>query len=897
MNIGDADRESTARSNYSPALVTDKQQSVVRILLYEDMIRDVQLMRNALKKAALPHQLTHVDKLSVLKSSLQSQRFDVVISDFHLPDTTVHEVLSLTHQLMPELPFIVVSGIALDEEVVDLLKSGAKDFVNKNNLARLAPAIIREVSEAEKRRSGLDAKQRLQLNERLLTDVMAASEDAVLLLENGRISDCNNATIKMFQVKNKQSLIGMDPLQCTPEIQSDGISSLVKWREKIAMAGEKYFCRFDWCFCRMGDKTSFPVQVTFTLTHREERQLLHMAIVDMTELRALQDAQAHIAEEERVLGEVLQLSFKHTELWEFLRAVLALLVAAPWLPLQQRGAIYLKDEESPSNLRLVGDYMLPAEIWEYSAAIICQAELCGKQCECCYMDGVAGEPSCHLPCISDEVLKNYHKFPFGCDGILGMLCLMLEEGAKLSTANLSFLSRFRNEISQVVQRVLAEQRSHYQATHDELTDLPNRRLLISWAESWWSQAQHLGKSRSVILLDVDKLKNINDSLGRSIGNLLLIAIGRRLNELLELGEFIAHLSGNLFCLVSAEHNDKRGLGGYDVQSLVERIQKGFSHPFVIEKHDLYVTLNMGIAMIPTQGQADDLLIQAEMALHSAKGIGRGCVKLYQAQMAVETLARHQLENDLRHALNDNELELYFQPQVAPDNGAIVGCESLLRWKHGVRGWISPAVFVPIAEESGLIYSMGEWVLREACRIAHSWRLSGVKCVPVAVNISALQFQQHDFVERVSVALRDSGLEPEMLELEVTETVAMDRAEHVIDAMHRLTDMGVRLAIDDFGTGYSSLSYLKAFPLHKLKIDREFVKDLGAGDDGSVARFIMQLAKGEKLRTVVEGVETEQQLRFFCELDCDLVQGFYYSRPLPAKEFIALLVEGFVTPSL
>ncbi len=871
------------------------KHSEIRILLFEDMARDAELVRLSLENAGLNCRLTRIDNLADLRGKLKENRFDIVISDYHLPNANINEVLAQTLEIVPNMPFIVVSGLVSEEEVIDLLKSGARDFVSKSNLARLAPAITREIVEADKRRRWLEAERSLRTSEKLLTQVMAASEDAIVLIENGRISDCNAATVTMFKTGTKNVLVGASPLQYSPEVQPDGVSSLLRWRQNLALADKQSFFRFDWHFCR-ADKKMFPVQVSLTPAQHKGRPLLHMTIVDMSELRNLQDAQAHLAEEERVIGELLQLSFKYSELREFLQAVLSLIVTIPWLPLQQRGAIYLVDEESVDTLRLAGDFQLPDSILEQGRAIPIGGNCFPENWVIKYSDMDNDESLDQGHSSASDLLSAYSKFPLRGDELLGAMCLELAPSMHFNEANRSFLCRIASEISLVIQRFLAEQRIHYQATHNELTNLPNRRLLIRWAQSWWQETVRLEKKRPLVLFEVDNLKQINDSLGRAIADQLLVAIGQRLSELLNEDEFISHLSGDLFCLVSTVQKESWSAKSKSVQTLVEKIHNHIRQPFFINEHELHVTVSVGAAWVPNDGGADDLLVQAEMALHRAKSKIRGSVEIYEPHLAQDVMARHFLENDLRHAINHQELVLYFQPQVSPIDGTIKGCESLLRWKHKELGWISPGQFIPIAEESGLIFSLGDWVLEEACRIAKSWQQSGYNPVPVAVNISAEQFHQKNFLEIICTVLSSTGLDPQWLELEVTESVAMQNAEEVVAVMHQLSQMGVGLAIDDFGTGYSSLSYLQAFPLSKLKVDRAFVKDLGAGDSGSVARFIMQLAQSEGLKTVVEGVETESQREFFCELNCDLIQGYYYSPAVSAEHFVKLLDKGIATPS-
>ena len=362
-----------------------------------------------------------------------------------------------------------------------------------------------------------------------------------------------------------------------------------------------------------------------------------------------------------------------------------------------------------------------------------------------------------------------------------------------------------------------------------------------------------------------------------------------------MGEFIANLSGDQFCIVSADVADNDVDIGCQLERLQAIVNQCTIGAFDICDHQLYIEATMGAAVIPHDGVVEDLLVEAEMALHLAKSHKQGNVLVFEPQMAVEASDRHALERDLRDAIDNNQLTLLLQPQVDAESGTILGCEALLRWYHPERGAVPPQQFIPVAEESGLIHNIGDWVLSEACRILSLWNKSGRELVPIAVNISAMQFQHFALVDRVKQLLEAYGLQPEWLELEVTETVSMDEFEEVCETLQRLSDLGVKLAMDDFGTGYSSLSYLRQFPLDKLKIDRAFIKDVDSGGDRSIARFISALAKEQGLKIVAEGVETPAQLAFCQSLDCDLIQGFLFSKPLTTKQFSKCLANGRMLP--
>jgi EAL domain-containing protein (putative c-di-GMP-specific phosphodiesterase class I) len=327
-----------------------------------------------------------------------------------------------------------------------------------------------------------------------------------------------------------------------------------------------------------------------------------------------------------------------------------------------------------------------------------------------------------------------------------------------------------------------------------------------------------------------------------------------------------------------------------VASVASRIIEALAPPFRCEDHQFVITPSIGVAMYPEDGEtSDELLMNADSAMYRAKAAGRNNCKFFSGTMKIRSQYRVNLENDLRQAIDEEHFELYYQPKVDTSSGVIVGAEALLRWKHAERGWISPADFIPIAEETGLILPLGRWVLQEACRQLAEWQHSQLGQIPVSVNISSQQMYADDLVAIVKSAVSDSGIGAELLELEITESLLMRDIEATIDALNALKEFGVDLSVDDFGTGYSSLSYLKRFPIDILKIDRSFVKDLHRDpDDASICAAIIAMAHSLDLKVIAEGVELEEQLAYLRDHNCDQIQGFLFSKPLPAKEFEALV---------
>ena len=419
--------------------------------------------------------------------------------------------------------------------------------------------------------------------------------------------------------------------------------------------------------------------------------------------------------------------------------------------------------------------------------------------------------------------------------------------------------------------------------HDVLTGLPNRQLLQELVKEAFGETLGKGRRFALMILDIDRFKSINDTLGHPAGDELLKSIAQRLTQLARKGDLVARLGSDEFVMVAD------GVGGpVEAESLATRIVEELKCPYQLCDTDVHPSACAAVCIYPEHGtDIDTLLMHADTAMYHAKKLGHGAVQVYAPGMSDWAQERLDLENGLRRALQNKEFELHFQPKVNVVTGHINSAEALIRWQHPVRGMIHPDQFIPLAEETGLIIPIGEWVLREACRRTQSWSLAGIAPLRVAVNLSAQQFRQKHLLATVEAALHDTGLDPSMLELELTESAVMHNAEESACILEQLSRLGVHISIDDFGTGYSSLSYLKRFPLDKLKIDRSFIRELATNaEDAAIVRAIISLAHSLKLKVIAEGVETAEQLEFLRQLGCDQYQGFHCSPAMPPDEFVA-----------
>ncbi|GAA5179806.1 EAL domain-containing protein [Niveibacterium umoris] len=454
------------------------------------------------------------------------------------------------------------------------------------------------------------------------------------------------------------------------------------------------------------------------------------------------------------------------------------------------------------------------------------------------------------------------------------------------------ISHYVAVFADITERKANEARIAYLAHHDPLTGLPNRALMQDRLQQSLARAHRERRMVGLLFLDLDRFKMVNDSLGHQAGDRLLQQVAERVRTCVRDSDTICRQGGDEFIIVLNDIQSTRAPA-----RVAEKILNALTEPFDVDTHRIGTSFSIGIAVYPNDGRdAESLMKNADTAMYHAKESGRNTFRFFTEAMNANALERLQLENALRQAVERNELTLYYQPQVSLRDGTVVGAEALLRWQHPQRGFVSPARFIPIAEESGLIVPLGRWVLREACRQARAWERQGLPPIMMAVNISPLQFRRDNIVEMVRQVLTETGHEPDRVELELTESLLMENAGEVLTTIQQLKSIGVRLSIDDFGTGYSSLSYLKRFAVDRLKIDQSFVRDVPHdSDDAAIVRAIIQLGEALKLDVIAEGAETIAQVEFLRREGCAEAQGYYWCPPVPPGVFESMLHRGTITP--
>ena len=438
----------------------------------------------------------------------------------------------------------------------------------------------------------------------------------------------------------------------------------------------------------------------------------------------------------------------------------------------------------------------------------------------------------------------------------------------------------------ITERKQAEEMIKYMAYHDSLTQLPNRNLFNERLKQALANAERNKTNVAVLFIDLDRFKVINDSLGHAFGDLLLKSVSRRLQGCLRDHDTIARQGGDEFTVILHDCTEE------SAKNVAERMINELANPFVLNNHEVTISPSIGISLYPSDGTNPDTLIRnADRAMYQAKDHGKNNYQFYEKDMEAQYTKRLKLENDLRKALARKEFVLYYQPQVDIHSHEVIGVEALIRWNHPENGFISPAEFIPLAEETGLIVPIGEWVLYTACLQNKAWQDAGYTPMRMSVNLSARQFRQTDIDVLVDRVLKETGLDPKYLDLEITENMSMFDVDMTTETLQKLKRLGVNISIDDFGTGYSSLNYLKRFPIDSLKIDQSFVHDIHSDtDDAAIVKAILAMAHSLDLKVVAEGVETERQLSFLKEQKCDQAQGYYFNRPLSPEHLESMLTK-------
>ena len=800
----------------------------IHLLIVEDSEDDTLLLVRYLEAKGLNFEWRRVETEDELVSTLKGP-CDIVLSDFSMPTFNGFRILEIVRMHDQNLPFIFVSGTMCEEVAVQAMKSGAQDFVLKGHLGRLLPILERELREIQLRAHRQQAEQTL----RKLSQAVEQAADSIFITDpSGRIEYVNPAFEKMT------GYLSHEAQGSKPSILRSGHHDDAFYQEVWTIISRENAYR------------------GIMINRRKNGELFHEEKL-ISALKNEKGEITHFVSTGRDITARIQAEETSTRLATVLEAtpdLVAIFEPEGRFHYLNRAGRRLLGLEPHTQVESLGFEEVFPERMVYRALKNISKKQRSK-------DSWTGE----------SVLRNRSG-----ESIPISLILLTHHNAD---GSIGYLSSIARDISE---RKHFEASIQYKATHDELTDLPNRFLLIDRFKSALERAKSNRTCVAVLFLDLNNFKRVNDSLGHDAGDSLLQKVGNRIRSGLRPNDTLARHGGDEYTILVEDLANAES-----VISILQRLLSLFEKPIIIGAQEVYVTFSTGIAVYPHDGdKVDDLLRHADTAMYQAKSTGSNQYRFYAPEMNARGHEFLTLEADLRRALDRNEFILHYQPQIDIRSGKIAGVEGLIRWQHPSRGLVSPADFIPLLENSGLITAVGEWVLRQACALHRTLRQMGSPECRISINVSAVQFKDEYLLDKIRAALRDESMPAEKLEIEITENVVMHdplSAAEVLQALHAL---GVRTAVDDFGTGYSSLAYLKRFPLNVLKIDRTFVADIGNNNGNeAIVEASISLAHKLGLEIVAEGVETLEQLNFLSAHECDLAQGYYLSRPLPTKDFL------------
>ncbi|HTH44742.1 MAG TPA: EAL domain-containing protein [Oxalicibacterium sp.] len=813
---------------------------MLKILLVEDTQTDAELTLRELTRSGIRHKGLRVETEQELRTELSNFGPDIVLSDFSMPHFDGLSALKVVREVKPDTPFIFVSGRIGEELAIESLKMGANDYVIKTNLSRLPSAVMSAMERVEQREARRRVEMELQRSNRMFRTFMDNLSGVAFIKDvDGRFIFANHGLDKVLNVDAGASIGKLD----TELMPEEAARTLRALDAQVLVAGTPM---------QGVDKIPTPAGDTYWLSTRFP-----------------------LADSVNSVRHVGGISINITEL----------------MKVQQDLALRNRAIEASANPIVIVDASAENQplIYVNSAfeAITgyTSEEAVGRNCNFLQRSDY-DQPE--LEKLRDAIrerrsvsvlLRNYRK-----DGSLFLNQLYI---APVTDEQHDEVRYFVGVLYDVTQIRRYQEDLERQANYDALTGLANRNLLHERTQQALSQARRYGHLLTVVFIDIDNFKLVNDSMGHSAGDELIVTVAERLRVCVRDGDTVARIGGDEFVLVLVNQNFEDA----NLQ-IMKRIQDEMAQPVLIRGQALVVTCSMGLARFPEDGaDCESLLANADVAMYRAKSRGRNNFQFYAKEMNAKAGDRLSLESDLWHALENNELTLNYQPQIDMRSGRIIGMEALIRWNHPKRGLIPPMEFIPAAECNGLIIPIGRWVLETACRQSLQLVSEGFAPMRVAVNLSARQLSQRGFVESVHEVISSTGIDPEYLELEVTESMVMQNVDEAVGILGRLNEMGVQLSLDDFGTGFSSLAYLKRFPIDRLKIDQSFIRHCDKDrDDAIISQTIIALAHGLKIKVIAEGVETAAHLNFLKENNCDEGQGYFISRPLPFEQLRALLAQ-------
>jgi len=809
------------------------------VLLIEDDANEAERIEAALaRKGGKPYGIERATSLSGALVLLAQSGFAIILLDLSLPDGPGITAFEQVSQAAPDALIVILSSED-DEETASLaVQNGAEDYLVKDQVD--ARWLLRTLNYLIERKA---ARQALTLSEARFRAMSDASPLGIFVSDiHGECVYTNEAYHTISGLNFEQTLGTSWRMAIHPD---DRQRVLLEWRAaalgEATFKSEARFLRSD------GSIVWARLNAAAMLDGRQPRGYVQI-VEDITERKAAEDA------------------------------------------------LFEEKERAQVTLNSIGDAVLTTnlpgnvtylnQVAEMMTGWSCQNALGRPLAEVFrIVDGTTRQAA---PNPAQRAIRENRTVGLAADSILlrrdGYESAIEDSAAPIHNrdGNVAGAVIVFHDVSE--SRAMALKMAHL-AQHDFLTGLPNRVLLTERLSRAIGQARRHSKRVALMFIDLDYFKHINDSLGHAVGDLLLQMVADRLKLCVRDTDTVCRQGGDEFVVLLTEIEQAA-----DAAPVAEKILAAFAEPCVISGNELHVTLSIGVSIYPDDGQdAEAVMKNADTAMYHAKANGRNNYQFFTAEMNIRAVRRLSIEGNLRRALKQGEFELYYQPKVDLVSGLMIGSEALIRWQDPENGLVYPKQFVPIAEESGLIVPIGSWVLREACRQVRAWQDSGLPAVPISVNVSAVEFRHKNFLAGVALILEETGMLPGFLELELTESILMHDGKSSALLLESLKAMGMQLAIDDFGTGCSSLSYLKRFPIHTLKIDQSFIKDIATDpDDASIVGAMIGMGKNLNQRVIAEGIESEEQLAFLRGLQCDEGQGFLFGHPMPADQFARLL---------
>lgn len=804
--------------------------ATLRILVIDDSEADFRLIFRQLRQSHRNVRCKRVATPSELDEALAGETWDAVLSECNVPELDLQTISAKIIARSPDIPVILISGRVGEEEAVELLKHGASDFVLKDQLVRLIPCLERSLKEADERRARSQAESALQQNDARFKLALHASKTGVW--------EWNLASGQLFTTPEVDAIFGDGCLDHTMDalfraIHPDERAAVMAAKQKALATHRPYTAEFR--IHRADDQIRW-LHAYGVGRYNDQGEAISLlgTVQDITDRKNTEASQRLAARVFESTGEGVLITDSKRHI---VAANPALCQLTGWSAedmIGQTPAIFRSSRHDKSFYQDMWAALQQTGQW--------RGEIWNRR-----QDGTVHPVLLTISTVLDER-----------DGIVNYVGVYTD---------ISATHDFQEKLDHL---------SH----HDALTGLPNRKLFWARLEHSLLLAHHDGAHRGVLYIDLERFKKVNETLGYAVGDQLLQTAVHQMRECVGQGDTLARMGGDKFVVLVERLSELQALA-----NMARQLLECIALPVRLAGHYVSITASIGISVYPQDGQeAHTLVSNAEVAMYQTQRNNHSTFAFFEQGMTEGAAEQWVMESELKGALKDGQFEVVYQPQLALPSGRLLGAEALLRWNHPQRGMVMPATFVPLLEELDLIGKVGAWVMEAACRQVVAWDKMGFILPRVAVNLSAQQFKSDDLIYRVGLALNKSGLEAHRLELEVTESMLMRDADASIELLYALKAYGIQLAADDFGTGYSSLAYLKNLPLHRLKIDRSFVSDLGVGNqDQAIVRTIIALAKGLDMEVIAEGVETRTQIEILIQEGCDEAQGFFFSHPMPAAD--------------